>query len=277
MNKKALADINEEAATEHEEARDSDHFVRAFARGLDVIRSFNQERPVQTLAEIATNVNLARAGVRRLLFTLMSLGYVEKEGRFFRLTPKILDLGFSYLSTVPFLEMAEPIVNRLVRDVGEGSSIATLDGDDIVYLLRVQTQKIMTLNLSVGSRLAAPYTALGRVLLSTLEDRQLDDLLQRFIDNQDTKDRPKLEFNQLKASILKVREQGWCMVNQELDVGLIAIAVPIFGKNKRVIAAINIFRISENNNEDTLKSYLPALLNTAEEISRFSSLKQRCL
>lgn len=275
MNKKTLADINE-TTIENDESRNSDNFVRSFSRGLEVIRSFNQERPLQTLAEIAANVNLARAGVRRLLFTLMSLGYVEKEERFFRLTPKILDLGFSYLATVPFLEMANPIVNRLVHNVGEGSSIATLDGDDIVYLLRVETQKIMTLNLSVGSRLAAPYTALGRVLLSAAEDTKLDEILLRFIEKQDARNHRKLEFNQLKASILKVREQGWCIVNQELDVGLIAIAVPIYGKDKRIIASINIFRISENNNEDRLKSYLPVLLSTAEEISRLSSLKQKC-
>lgn len=273
MKKETLIDIE---TAENDDTRNSENFVRSFARGLEVIRSFNKERPMQTLAEIATNVGLARAGVRRLLFTLMSLGYVEKEGRFFRLTPKILELGFSYLTTVPFWQMAEPIVNKLVREVEEGSSIATLDGGDIVYLLRVQTQKIMTLNLSIGSRLAAPFTALGKVLLSAVEDKKLDEILHDFLENQDFTNRPKPEFNQLKDSVLKVREQGWCIVNQELEVGLIAIAVPIFGKDKRIIAAMNIFRISENNSEEKLKGYLPALLKAAEEISNLSFTKQKC-
>ncbi|WP_392561096.1 IclR family transcriptional regulator C-terminal domain-containing protein [Orbus sturtevantii] len=275
MNKKSPLDVDE-TAVENDESRNSENFVRSFARGLDVIRSFNKERSLQTLAEIATNVNLARAGVRRLLFTLMSLGYVEKEGRFFRLTPKILELGFSYLAGVPFLEMAEPIVTKLVRDVEEGSSIAALDGYNIVYLLRVQTQKIMSLNLSVGSRLPAPLTALGRVLLSALDDEQLDKTLLNFIEDQKNNNLSKFEFEQLKLSILKVREQGWSIVNQEMEVGLIALAVPIFGKDKRVIAAINIFRISEGNHEERLKSYLPALLHAAEEISNLSSMKYKC-
>lgn len=276
MNQKTPIDIIENTV-ENDEARNSENFVRSFARGLEVIRSFNKQRPMQTLAEISSDIGLARAGVRRLLFTLISLGYVEKEGRFFRLTPKILELGFSYLTTVPFWEIAEPIVNKLVSEVKQGSSIATLDGEDIVYLLRVQTQKIMTLNLSIGSRLAAPFTALGRVLLSTVEDKELDKILQNFLETQDFTHRPKPEFKRLKESILNVREQGWCIVNQELEAGLIAIAVPIFGKDKRVIAAINIFSISENNNEEKLKSYLPALLSAAEEISNRSFTKQNCL
>lgn len=277
MNKKTPINTTE-ITTEYDDTRNSENFVRSFARGLEVIRSFSKERPVQTLAEIATYTGLARAGVRRLLFTLMSLGYVENEDRFFRLTPKVLELGFSYLTTVPFWEMAEPIVNKLVNEVKQGSSIASLDGGDIVYLLRVQqTQKIMTLNLSIGSRLAAPFTALGRVLLSTVEDKKLDEILQDFLENQDFSHRPKPEFNQLKDSILKVREQGWCLVNQELEVGLIAIAVPIFGKDKRVIAAMNIFGISENSDyEERLKNSLPALLSAAEEISKLSLTKQKC-
>lgn len=276
--KKGTASMVEYIDVEIAENINNDNYVRSFARGLSVIQSFSEEQPEQTLADVATNTGLSRATVRRLLYTLVALGYVENDERFFRLTPKILQLGFSYLATVPFLKLAEPIVNRLVRDLQESSSIAMLDGGEIVYLLRVPTQKILTINLSIGSRLAAPCTALGKVLLSDLKEEALDKILVDFLesDNGNQDYLPKLGFSHLKASIVKVREQGWCIVDQELEQGLSAIAVPIFGKNKRIIAAMNIFSISKGSNHtEVLKSYLPVLLSAAEEISSYLRTKEK--
>lgn len=274
--KKEITNKMENFDVETDESVSNENFVRSFARGLSVIQSFSEEHPEQTLADVATNTGLSRATVRRLLYTLMALGYVENDERFFRLTPKILQLGFSYLATVPFLKLAEPIVNRIVRDLQESSSIAMLDGGEIVYLLRVPTQKILTINLSIGSRLAAPCTALGKVLLSDLNDELLDKILVNFLESENQNHLPKPEFIQLKESILKVREQGWCIVNQELEQGLSAIAVPIFGKGRRIIAAMNIFSISKSSTHaENLKNYLPVLLSAAEEISSYLVTKEK--
>lgn len=145
-----------------------DSYVRSFARGLEVIRSFSQKAPTQTLSEVAQRTGLTRAGARRILLTLQALGYVDSDGRQFRLTPRILDLGFAYLSSMPFWSLAEPEMESLADEIGESCSAAVLEGTDVVYVLRVHTHKIMRTSLGVGSRLPAYCTALGRVLLAGL-------------------------------------------------------------------------------------------------------------
>ena len=151
-----------------------DSYVQSFARGLAVIRAFNAQRPEQTLTDVAAATGLTRAGARRILLTLQTLGYVEAEGRLFRLTPKILDLGFAYLTSMPFWNLAEPVMEELSAQVHESCSAAVLDRTEIVYVLRVPTHKIMTINLSIGSRLPAYCTSMGRVLLAALDDETLD-------------------------------------------------------------------------------------------------------
>ena len=150
-----------------------DSYVQSFARGLEVIRSFNASAPQQTLSEVAARTGLTRAGARRILLTLQTLGYLESDGRLFRLTPRILDLGFAYLSSTPVWNLAEPVMENLVDEVKESCSAAVLDGSDIVYVLRIHTHKIMSTNLAVGSRLPAHATVLGRVLLQDMDAAQL--------------------------------------------------------------------------------------------------------
>src|SRR5690554_744770 len=147
-----------------------DGYVQSFARGLAVIRSFSAEAPSQTMTEVAQRTGLTRAGARRILHTLHALGYVEIDGRQFRLTAKVLDLGFAYLSSLPLWSLAEPFIEAFVREVHESSSAAVLDGKDIVYILRVPTHKIMSINLGVGSRLPAYCSSMGRVLLAGLDE-----------------------------------------------------------------------------------------------------------
>ena len=132
-----------------------DSYVQSFARGLEVIRSFRAEAPAQTLSEVAAHTGLTRAGARRILLTLQTLGYVQSDGRLFRLTPRILDLGFAYLSSMPIWDLAEPVMEALRDEVKESCSAAVLDATDIVYVLRVPTHKIMRITLGVGSRLPA--------------------------------------------------------------------------------------------------------------------------
>ena len=148
-----------------------DSYVQSFARGLQVIRSFSASAPRQTLSEVAAASGLTRAGARRILLTLQTLGYVESDGKLFALTPRILDLGFAYLSSMPIWNRAEPVMEALVQQVQESCSAAVLDATDIVYVMRVPTHKIMSISLGVGSRLPAYCTSMGRLLLADLRGR----------------------------------------------------------------------------------------------------------
>lgn len=245
-----------------------DSYVQSFARGLEVIRSFSAEAPQQTLSEVAARTGLTRAGARRILLTLQTLGYVESDGRLFRLTARILDLGFAYLSSMPIWNLAEPVMEALVEEVKESCSAAVLEGTDIVYVLRVPTHKIMRNTLGVGSRLPAYCTSLGRVLLADLSD---DELVKRL-----KASRPKAltkhtvtDLEALLAKVQQVRRQGWCLVNQELEEGLISLAAPITNRAGRCIAALNISgQANRTNAKVAQETLLPALLQAARTISQ---------
>ncbi len=241
--------------------------MRSFARGLEVIRSFSQQTPTQTLSEVALRTGLTRAGARRILLTLQALGYVDSDGRQFRLTPRILDLGFAYLSSMPFWSLAEPEMESLADEIGESCSAAVLEGMDVVYVLRVHTHKIMRTSLGVGSRLPAYCTALGRVLLAGLDEAELR---QRLLDSgiQRHTDHTVTDIEELVARIGQVRKQGWSLVNQELEEGLISVAAPIVNRSSKVVAAINISGQVNRTDVDAMKQrFLPALLLRASAIS----------
>lgn len=255
-------------APETQDPKPGDSYVQSFARGLEVIRSFSATTPQQTLSEVAAQTGLTRAGARRILLTLQTLGYVESDGRLFRLTPRILDLGFAYLSSLPLWNLAEPVMEDLVEEVRESSSAAVLDGLDIVYVLRVPTHKIMRTSLGVGSRLPACWTSMGRMLLAGLPDDALHERLQhhpmeRFTEHTTT------DVDALMAHIRQARQQGWCLVNQELEEGLISVAAPLSDRSGRTVAALNISgqanRTSAQKMQETL---LPALLAAARTVSR---------
>ena len=253
--------------TSGQDLQPGDSYVRSFARGLDVIRSFNQQAPTQTLSEVAQRTGLTRAGARRILLTLQSLGYVDSDGRQFRLTPRILDLGFVYLSSMPFWSLAEPEMESLADETGESCSAAVLEGTDVVYVLRVHTHKIMRTSLGVGSRLPAYCTALGRVLLAGLDE---DQLRQRLKDSgvQRNTEHTVTDTDELVACIGQVRQQGWSLVNQELEEGLISVAAPILNRGGRVVAAINISgQVNRTDVQAMQERYLPALLQRARSIS----------
>ncbi|MDO8768249.1 MAG: IclR family transcriptional regulator [Burkholderiaceae bacterium] len=245
-----------------------DSYVQSFARGLEVIRSFSAQAPQQTLTQVAERSGLSRAGARRILLTLQTLGYVESDGKLFRLTARILDLGFAYLSSMPIWNLAEPVMEELVEQVKESCSAAMLDGSDIVYVLRVPTHKIMRNTLGVGSRLPAYCTSLGRVLLAGLPDEELMARLQA----SDLRPFTRYTVTGLDAVLSKVqqaRRQGWCLVDQELEEGLISLAAPITNRAGRTIAAINIsWQANRTNAKEAQDSLLPALLQSARRISQ---------
>ena len=249
--------------------RSSDSYVQSFARGLAVIRSFSAAVPQQTLSEVATHTGLSRAGARRILLTLQTLGYVECDGRLFRLTPRILDLGFAYLSSLPIWNLAEPTMEALADQVHESCSAAVLDGLDVVYVLRVHTHKIMSTNLGVGSRLPAFWTSMGRVLLAALPEDELLRRLRQTAPRQRFTQHTLLDDEGLLACVRQTREQGWCLVNQELEEGLISIAAPLKNRAGQTVAALNISGQANRTSAQVMQQQmLPALLQSTQDISR---------
>jgi IclR family transcriptional regulator, pca regulon regulatory protein len=248
--------------------RPGDTYVQSFARGLQVIRSFSAQAPQQTLSEVAQRTGLTRAGARRILLTLEGLGYVRCNGRQFSLAPRILDLGFAYLSSLPLWNLAEPVMERLVEEVKESCSASVLDGADVVYVLRIPTHKIMSINLGVGSRLPAYCTSMGRTLLAELDDRALDELFREHPLVRRTA-RTIVDAAALKAELAHVREQGWCIVDQELEEGLVSLSAPIRDRGGRAIAAMNISgQANRTPAAHMVENFLPRLRAAAGEISR---------
>lgn len=255
-------------ASEPTDKKPGDSYVQSFARGLAVVKAFNAARPAQTLSEVAQASGLTRAGARRILLTLESLGYVRSEGRLFRLTPRILDLGFSYLTSMPLWNLAEPFMEALVQQVQESSSASVLDGDDIVYVLRVPVRKVMSINLSIGSRLPAWCTSMGRVMLSALPDDELDAALRRADIRQHT-GRTVTDVDLLRERIVRVRAQGWAVVDQELEEGLISIAAPIRNRAGQVIAAMNVSGQANRTSAAEMEAkFLGPLQQAAQKISQ---------
>lgn len=248
--------------------RPGDTYVQSFARGLQVIRSFSAQAPQQTLSEVAQRTGLTRAGARRILLTLEGLGYVRCNGRQFSLAPRILDLGFAYLSSLPLWNLAEPVMERLVEEVKESCSASVLDGADVVYVLRIPTHKIMSINLGVGSRLPAYCTSMGRTLLAELDERALDELVREHPLVRRTA-RTIVDAAALKAELARVREQGWCIVDQELEEGLVSLSAPIRDRGGRAIAAMNISgQVNRTSAAYMVENFLPKLRAAATEISR---------
>jgi IclR family pca regulon transcriptional regulator len=248
--------------------RPGDGYVQSFARGLDVIRSFSAAAPRQTLSDVATRSGLTRAGARRILLTLQSLGYVRTDGKHYALTPRILDLGFAYLSSMPIWNLAEPVMERLVEEVKESCSAAVLDGADIVYVLRVPTRKIMSIGLGVGSRLPASCTSMGRMLLAALTDAEVQAVLQAAPPAALTR-YTLTEPDAVLAKVRQARRQGWCLVNQELEEGLVSLAAPIVNRTGETIAALNISgQANRTPARQMQEQMLPALLRAAKDVSQ---------
>ena len=259
------------ASTRLSDRKPGDGYVQSFARGLGVIRSFSASAPRQTLSEVAERSGLSRAGARRILLTLESLGYVRSDGRLFSLSPRILDLGFAYLSSMPIWNLAEPVMQALVSEVRESCSAAVLDGTDIVYVLRVPTHKIMSISLGVGSRLPAYCTSMGRMLLSALPQAEL----MRCLAASDRTARTKYTVTGIKdlaSRIAQVRKQGWSLVNQELEEGLVSMAAPITNRAGQMVAALNISGQANRTSAKVMQeTMLPPLLAAAQAVSRMLS------
>ncbi|GAA1080826.1 IclR family transcriptional regulator domain-containing protein [Tsukamurella strandjordii] len=245
-----------------------DQYVQSLARGLEVIRAFDAEHQAMTLSEVASRTGLTRATARRFLLTLVELGYVRSDGRDFGLTPLVLQLGYAYLAGQPLPELAQPILERLSHREQESTSLAVLDGTDIVYLTRVHTRRIMTVGISPGTRFPAYATSMGRVLLAAADE---DELEAYFANATLAPLTPRTITSRaaLEAELAKIRTQGYAMVDQELEVGLRSLAVPVPGRDGRPRAAINMALSArlDGADEPTVEHRVAALRDTAADIA----------
>ncbi|EAQ02306.1 regulatory protein, IclR [Pseudooceanicola batsensis HTCC2597] len=246
----------------------SNTYAQTFARGLAVITSFDEGSRVLTLTDVAARTGVTRSTARRLLHTLVTLGYAATDGKHFSLTPKILDLGYAYLASSEIWRFAEADIQALAARVGESSSISVLDGHDIVYVLRVQTQRILKNSLNVGSRVPAHAISMGRIQLAMLPDRELRQYLDT-VRLEPFTPWTITEPDRLRTALLRDRKQGWSMVYRELEEGIAGLAVPICAANGRVIAAANVslapVRLKQPGRQDDL---IAALKETADTIQR---------
>ena len=249
------------------DARDAG-FVQSLQRGLAVIRAFDAEHPDLTLSDVARTTGLPRAAARRFLLTLVELGYVRVDDRRFRLTPRVLDLGHAYLSSLTLPEIALPYMRDLVAEIRESSSLCELDGHHIVYVARVPADRIMSVSISVGTRFPAFATSLGRVLLAGQPSVWLHDYLGQ-ADLTPLTHRTVATHEGLAAEIERARAQGWAIVDQELEEGVRSLAAPIHDARGEVVAAINMSVHASRWPLDQVKErLLPRLLETASLIDR---------
>ncbi len=249
------------------ESPKSGEFVTSLARGLQVIRAFDTDNPAMTLSDVAKRTGLTRAAARRFLHTLRELGYVSSDGRDFRLTPRVLGLGYAYLSSMSIVELAQPFMENISKTVNESCSMSVLDDSEVVYIARVPAKRIMSVALSIGTRLPAYNTSMGRVLLAELNGERLDSY---FVRNERTQYTPQTVTDEhpLRDILEQTRRAGFAAVDQELELGLRSIAVPVRARSGNTLAALNVSgHATRVSMRDMRKTFLPPLQEAAEAIT----------
>ena len=241
-------------------------------RAMAVLESFDGDHPAMTLSEVAELTGMTRAAARRILLTLRSLGFLKSDGREFSLTPKVLNLGWNYVASLGVDEIARPVIADLVKRLNESCSMSTLDLPNVVYVARVHPQRVMTMGGGVGSRLPASTTAAGRVLLAALDDAALDEYLAGRPLRQYTP-RTITDPDRFRAVLAEVRDQGYCLVDQELEIGLLALSVPVTGRDGRTSAAVSVSSSAARMTPAHFRrECLPPLREAASQISAALSL-----
>lgn len=241
--------------------------VQSLSRGLAVIQAFDATRPRQTLAQVAEVTGLHRATTRRFLHTLVAEGFARTDGTLFWLTPKTLELGYSYLSSLELPAIAQPHLETLSRRLNESCSASVLDGTDVVYVARAAADRIMSVNITIGTRFPAHATSMGRILLAGMSTQRLDAYLDAVTLTPLTA-RTITSKPTLRAAIQKAAEQGYCIVDEELEMGLRSVACPIFNARDEVIAAVNVSaHAAAYPLEQVTDTLLPPLKETARAIT----------
>lgn len=248
-------------------------FVTALARGLSVLRSLNDARKPLTLTETAQQLGLPRAAVRRSLHTLQQLGYVESDGRSYSPTIETLNLGANAINHQPFSEAAQPLLIELSRLIGESCSVSVLTGECITYIARVSTSRIMSINLQVGTQLPAYCSSMGRVLLASLPDTEQQRILQG-VQLKALTPYTITDPQGLSAELRQVREQGYALIDQELELGLRSVAVPIFNRQHQVKAALNAGTNAAQRSVADLLAFIPHLQAAASQLGALDYLNR---
>jgi IclR family transcriptional regulator, pca regulon regulatory protein len=248
---------------------DDKEYMATLAKGLAVLGLFGRQRPAMTLSEAALAANVSRATARRILRTLTELGYVEQHGRQFSLSPNILQLGFAYLATQSWIERALPLMKDLSERLGESCSAAILQGTEIVYVARVPTRRIMSVAVSVGSRLPAFHSSMGRVQLGFLDPSEI----WRRLKSVRIEPMTPSTITDLQALFDRIRddhEQGFSIVDEELERGLRSIAVPVVDRQNQVVAGLNLSTHATRTTRNEMRDkFLPELRAVAAQISPF--------
>lgn len=248
--------------------------VTAFIKGLNVIKAFDHENTSMTLSDVAKKVDITRASARRLLLTLESLGYVHQDGNFFSLTPKIIDLGYSYFASLPWTDLAHKNMKHVVDACKLSCSISVLDGNNIICIMRIPATRILNEGIHVGTRLPALYTSTGRLFMSHMQD----DELKQYIRNSNLVEHTSKSIIDEKEMFEKIKQeksQPYQMVEEELEDGLLSIAVPIYGREKKLIGAMNIgSHMSYKNTQNIKESVLPMLIKAAKDTTQAITLLQ---
>ena len=242
--------------------------IQSLQRGIEVLKAFDRDHSRMTLTEVAAITGLTRATARRFLITLVEMGYVGNQTRYFFLRPKILELGNFYLSSLSFNDVVQQHLNDLAEELHESASASVLEFPDIIYVARAATNRVMTVGLTVGTRLPAIYTSMGRVMLSQLSKESLDSYLNQ-IDIEPLNKFSLTSKKALTAEIAKAAAQGWYLLDQELEVGLRSLAIPIGTHVNDTYAAINVsVPASRVNLETLIQQILPRLQNAARKIDK---------
>lgn len=263
----AAPEEREPTIAEQIDALTDPSFMTSLARGLAVVRAFSDSRKPQTIAQISQKTGIPRAAVRRCLYTLQQLGYVDAELNNFSLRPKVLTLGYSYLSSTPLTVSSQPYLNNISRELGESSSLAVLDEGEILYVARSAASRVMSVALNTGSRLPAYCTSLGRVMLAHLRPDELDAYFAR-VKLRAMTEHTVVNQKRLREILAGVRRDGYAVIDEELELGLRSIAVPVRGASGQIVAALNVgAQAARVSVERMRQEFLPVLLRGAQELS----------
>lgn len=235
------------------------------AKGLLVIESFSADHPRQSIAQVAAATGLDRATARRCLLTLAREGYADWDGKFFTLTPRVLRLGTACLATLPLPVIVQPFLDRLSEEIGESTSVSILDGGDIVYLARAAQRKVMSISLMPGSRLPAYCTSMGRVLLAARDEAEVRDLLGS-AHLPDRTGKTKTDPEVILGEIRAVRAQGFALIDQEVEIGLQSLAVPVLNTRGKTVAALNVGVAGQGDPEEVRARFLHHLQQVQAEL-----------
>ncbi|MES2103987.1 MAG: IclR family transcriptional regulator C-terminal domain-containing protein [Pseudomonadota bacterium] len=243
------------------------NFMSSLARGIAVIRAFSDQQRTLTISQISHKTGIPRAAVRRCLHSLKQLGYADSEAHNFRLTPKVLTLGYSYLSSTPLAVSAQPCLNNISRMLNESCSLAVLDSNEVLYVSRSATSRIMSVALNVGSRLPAYCTSLGRVILAHMPEEALAQYFSSVTLRAYT-DKTVVSRAKLMEIFATIRQNGYVIIEEELEIGLRSMAVPVRGASGRVTAALNVSaQATRISSKRMREDFLAALQNGAQELS----------